>query len=131
MASPQAEAVKDQMRERREAAPAEPPSLEDQRLMTAALFAEMATEPDGVTYEEVNAGGVPAMWIVPEGADDDRVLQYVHGGGYVIMSMHTHRRMVAHIAKAAGVRALSVDYRLAPEHPHPAAVDDSVTAYGC
>jgi monoterpene epsilon-lactone hydrolase len=129
VASPQAEAAKEQMRQRRDAAPAAPPSLEEQRAFTAVLFAEMATEPDGVTYEQIDAGGVPAMWIVPDGAPEDRVLQYVHGGGYVIMSMHTHRRMVGHVAKAAGVRALSVDYRLAPEHPHPAAVDDSVTAY--
>jgi acetyl esterase/lipase len=66
---------------------------------------------------------------MPDGAADDRVLQYVHGGGYVLMSAETHRKMVSHIAKAIGCRALNVDYRLAPEHPHPAAVEDSVTAY--
>jgi monoterpene epsilon-lactone hydrolase len=128
MASAEAEAAKDQMRQRRAAAPPEPPSLEEQRAF-AVLFTDLGTEPDGVTYEEVDAGGVPAMWVVPDGADRDGVLQYVHGGGYVICSMHTHRRMIGHIAKAAGIRALNVDYRLAPEHPHPAAVDDSVTAY--
>jgi epsilon-lactone hydrolase len=54
---------------------------------------------------------------------------YLHGGGYVILSMRSHTRLVAHIATAAGCRALNVDYRLAPEHPHPAAVDDALAAY--
>jgi monoterpene epsilon-lactone hydrolase len=128
MASAQAEAVKEQIRQFRESVIDSQPSLEEQRA-NAASFTDLTTEPDGVSYEEVDAGGVPAMWVVPEGADDERVLEYVHGGGYVICSMHTHRRMVGHIAKAAGIRALNVDYRLAPEHPHPAAVDDSVAAY--
>jgi epsilon-lactone hydrolase len=92
-------------------------------------FSQLTAEPDGVRCEAVNAGGVPAQWIIPAGAAEDRVLQYVHGGGYVLMSAETHRKMVGHIAKAIGCRALNVDYRLAPEHPHPAPVEDSVIAY--
>jgi epsilon-lactone hydrolase len=128
MASAQAEAVKEQIRQFGEQIVGAHPTVEEQRA-NAEAFADLTTEPDGVTYEDVDAGGIPAMWVAPDHAAPDRVLQYVHGGGYVICSMHTHRRMVGHIAKAAGVRALNVDYRLAPEHPHPAAVDDSVAAY--
>jgi epsilon-lactone hydrolase len=128
MASAQAEAVKDMLRQFGAAESDSSVTLEQLRA-NGATFGELTTEPDGVTYEDVDADGVPAMWVVPDGAAQDRVLQYVHGGGYVICSAATHRRLVGHIAKAAGVRALNVDYRLAPEHPHPAAVDDSVTAY--
>jgi monoterpene epsilon-lactone hydrolase len=128
MASAQAEAVKDVLRQLG-AAEAEPAATLEEMRANGAMFGELTAEPDGVSYEDVDAGGVPAMWVTPEGAAEDRVLQYVHGGGYVICSMQTHRRLVGHIAKAAGIRALNVDYRLAPEHPHPAAVDDSVTAY--
>jgi acetyl esterase/lipase len=128
VASPEAEAVKDMLSQLRAADAETPATLEEMRA-NGAMFGELTVEPEGVTYEEVDAGGVPALWVVPEGAAEDCALQYLHGGGYVICSAHTHRRLVGHIAKAVGVRALSVDYRLAPEHPHPAAVDDSVTAY--
>jgi acetyl esterase/lipase len=57
------------------------------------------------------------------------VLQYVHGGGYVIGAAHYYRNLTGHLAKAIGCRVLNVDYRLAPEHPHPAPVQDSTTAY--
>ena len=130
MASPQAEQMKATLRESRaNAAGAPPPSLEQMREMANAMLAAMATVPDGVRFEAVDAGGVPAIWVVPEGATTDRVIQYLHGGGYVIGSASTHQNMVGHLAKATGCRALSVDYRLAPEHPHPAAVNDSITVY--
>jgi monoterpene epsilon-lactone hydrolase len=128
MASEQAEAVKDVLRSFREQVLQGQPTLEEQRAGGEA-FGEMTAPPSGVTYTDVDAGGIPAEWVVPEGSADDRVLMYVHGGGYVICSMRTHSKMVGHIAKAAGVKALNVDYRLAPEHPHPAAVNDSVAAY--
>lgn len=86
-------------------------------------------EPERVMYAEVDAGGVPAMWCIPEGCAEDRVLLYAHGGGGVVGSMHTHRKLVGHLAKAAGTRALVPDYRLAPEHPFPAGVEDCVAAY--
>jgi epsilon-lactone hydrolase len=131
MASAQAEAIKDQLRAFREevlGGDGSPPSLEEQRA-GADAFADLTAEPTGVTYRDVVAGGVPAIWVEPDGAAGDRVIQYVHGGGYVLMSARTHAKLVGHIAKATGCRALSVDYRLAPEHPHPAAVTDSVAAY--
>jgi acetyl esterase/lipase len=72
---------------------------------------------------------VPAEWIVAPGAAEDRYVLYLHGGGYVMGSINTHREMVSRISRAAGVRALALDYRLAPESPFPAAVDDATGAY--
>ncbi|WP_372911243.1 alpha/beta hydrolase [Salinigranum sp.] len=88
-----------------------------------------AAEPERATYAEVDAGGIPALWCIPEDCASDRVLLYCHGGGYMVGSMHLSRKVAAHIAKTAGIRALVIDYRLAPEHPHPAPVEDAVTAY--
>jgi epsilon-lactone hydrolase len=93
------------------------------------VMASAASEPAGVSVELVDAGGVPAMWLIPEGGAEDRAIQYVHGGGYVLGSMHLYRNLCGHLATQAGCRVLDVDYRLAPEHPHPAAVQDSTTAY--
>jgi epsilon-lactone hydrolase len=86
-------------------------------------------EPEGVGYREVDAGGVPAMWCLPDGAATDRAIIWTHGGGYVVGSMHSHRKVAGHLAKAAGVPVLVLDYRRAPEHPHPAPVEDAVAAY--
>ncbi|MFP6638957.1 MAG: alpha/beta hydrolase [Myxococcota bacterium] len=103
----------------------------DVAAMRAGMEAMVATSvvPEGTSCEPVDAGGVPAEWLDGPGIDRDRVLLYFHGGGYVIGSIATHRAMVARIAAAAGVRALIIDYRLAPEHPFPAAVDDATAAY--
>ncbi len=132
MASPQAEAVKAQMREMRDSLDpnAAAPTLEEQRAGSMAAIGAMGTMPADVDVEDVEVpGGIPAQWITPAGADPNKVVLYLHGGGYVILSMRSHTRLVAHIAAAAGCRALNVDYRLAPEHPHPAAVDDALAAY--
>lgn len=86
-------------------------------------------EPGGVDYIETDAGGVPALWAAPNGAAEDRVLLCAHGGGYVVGSMYTHRKIYAHVAKAAGVRALIVDYRRAPENVHPGPVNDMARSY--
>jgi len=83
--------------------------------------------PSDVTYTPANAGGVRAEWIAPPGAPEDQAILYLHGGGYVFGSIH--REMVARIAKTTGRRALLLDYRLAPEHPFPAAVEDALAAY--
>ena len=72
---------------------------------------------------------VPASWIQPEGADSGRVILYAHGGAYILGSPQTHLEMVYRFAKEAGARALSVDYRLLPENPYPACIDDVVDAY--
>jgi len=82
-----------------------------------------------VTHQSVDAGGVPAEWVsVPE-SRSDRVILFLHGGGYVIGSVNTHRELASRVARATRARALVVDYRLAPEHPFPAAVEDATAAY--
>lgn len=83
---------------------------------------------EGVAFEPVDAGGVPAEWVVPAKADD-RVFIYFHGGGYCCGSIATHRVMASFLANAAGGRVLNVDYRLAPEHPYPAGLEDAISAY--
>lgn len=92
------------------------------------LLGGMSPMPDGVRCDPVDTGGVPAEWITPATVDE-RTILYLHGGGYVIGSLTSHRALVARIAIAARARALLIDYRLAPEHPYPAAVDDATTAY--
>jgi len=82
-----------------------------------------------VKCEAVSAGGVPAEWIVPPGAAGDRVILYLHGGGYVMGSINTHRAMIARIARASEAKALALNYRMAPEDPFPTAVDDATAAY--
>jgi epsilon-lactone hydrolase len=82
---------------------------------------DVATEPGGVDYVKTEAGGVRAMWLLPAGRVEDKVLLCLHGGGFVGGSMYAHRRLYAHIAKRTGLGALVLDYRLLPEHPHPAA----------
>jgi acetyl esterase/lipase len=93
-------------------------------LMTAA-----APLPEGTRTSAVDAGGIPCEWIELEGAEPDRAILYLHGGGYTMGSIATHRALVARLSGASGMRALAVDYRLAPEHPFPAAVEDATAAY--
>jgi len=93
------------------------------------LIVAVATEPEGVTYDPVNADGVPAEWAVPSNARAGRALLYLHGGGYTMGSLSAYRRLVGHLATAAAMAVLSVDYRLAPEHPFPAGLDDAVTGF--
>lgn len=84
---------------------------------------------DDVKLEPVDLGGVPAEWSVVPGSDASKVLLYIHGGGYCSGSIISHRRMVTEAGRAAGRRTLAVDYRLAPEHPFPAALEDVLKAW--
>lgn len=81
------------------------------------------------TFEAVDANGVPADWILTPNSAQDRVILYLHGGGFVMGSRETYRRMASELAEAAAAKVLLIDYRLAPEHPYPAAIEDGVTAY--
>ena len=103
-------------------------SFADQRAAIESLTA-MAPRPEDVTFTPLEAGGRPAEWVAAPGAGEQQALLYLHGGGYCIGSIKTHRLLAADLSRAAGVRVLLVDYRLAPEHPFPAAVDDAVAAY--
>jgi phosphinothricin tripeptide acetyl hydrolase len=85
--------------------------------------------PPEVKVERVSAPVAPAEWLRPPGAVAGRVVLYLHGGGYVIGSPRSHRHLAAAIATAGQASALLLDYRLAPEHPYPAAVDDATAAY--
>jgi epsilon-lactone hydrolase len=85
--------------------------------------------PADVAVEPVTAGGVRAEWTSTPGDSSDAALLYLHGGGYVIGSLDSHRHLVAEAGRAAGCWALALDYRLAPEHPFPAAVEDAVGGY--
>ena len=84
---------------------------------------------DDVTVESVTAAGVPAEWTSTPNANPNRAILYVHGGGYVIGSLDSHRHTVAEMGRAAATRVLALDYRMAPENPFPAAVEDTVAAY--
>jgi acetyl esterase/lipase len=92
-------------------------------------WGDLTAEPRGVDYIETDANGVPAMWLVPKGCAEDRVVLCMHGGGFVGGSMYSHRKLFGHLAKAAAVRGLVFDYRLTPQHTHPAQVEDAITAY--
>ena len=82
-----------------------------------------------VTVTPVSAAGVNAEWTATPNAAANRAILYVHGGGYVIGSLDSHRHVVAEIGRAAATRVLALDYRMAPEHPFPAAVDDALAGY--
>jgi monoterpene epsilon-lactone hydrolase len=103
-------------------------TLEDDRVSYETMLSAMTLEND-ITTERVGACGVPAEWIVAPNADHATVMLYLHGGGYVLGSMRTHRVMLAHLARASGCKVLGLEYRLAPENPFPAPVDDTLTAY--
>jgi len=85
--------------------------------------------PEGVTVEKTQMAGVPGEWLKPDGAGGKGALLYLHGGGYALGSSRSHRHMCAAIAQALGSPVLLIDYRRAPEHPFPAAVDDAVAVY--
>jgi monoterpene epsilon-lactone hydrolase len=85
--------------------------------------------PADVTVERVNANGVRAEWTSTPDADPSGAILYLHGGGYVICSLDSHRHLMAEVGRASGTRTLAIDYRLAPEHPFPAPVEDTVAAY--
>jgi acetyl esterase/lipase len=82
-----------------------------------------------VELEAVDVDGLLGEWSIVPGSDSSRVLLFFHGGGYCSGSIVSHRRMVTEAGRAAGVRTLAVEYRLAPEHPFPAAYDDALKAW--
>ncbi|NGZ86881.1 alpha/beta hydrolase [Duganella aceris] len=85
--------------------------------------------PDGVTIEEIDMGGIPATVVAPEVVQDGRILLYLHGGGYVVGSPAGYHGLAGHYAKLLRAKVYMPDYRLAPEHPFPAAIDDSLASY--
>jgi monoterpene epsilon-lactone hydrolase len=86
------------------------------------------TEPAGVTYREAADAPVPATWCIPPRSEDGRAIVYAHGGGFVVGSRHSHRKLGGHLATHCATPVLVVDYRRAPEHPYPAQVEDTISA---
>jgi epsilon-lactone hydrolase len=103
-------------------------TIEELRAATEAMTSALPP-PRSITFQRVEAGGVPAEWVSAKDARPDRTVLYFHGGGYVVGSVRTHRALVSRISRAARARVLSLDYRLAPENPFPAAVEDGFAAY--
>ena len=95
------------------------------KIETMNRFARL---PAGVRCTPVSANGVPAEWVAPPDPPAGALL-YLHGGAYAMGSIHSHRDLVARLAVAAGLRALVIEYRLAPENPYPAALQDALAAY--
>ncbi|CAO4195191.1 alpha/beta hydrolase [Methylorubrum extorquens] len=105
-----------------------PADLTERRARVDALAADYALPPD-VRVEPIDAHGVPAEWTSTPAANGECVILFLHGGGYVSGSLKSHRHMVAQAGREALARTLALGYRLAPEHPFPAALDDALTGY--
>jgi acetyl esterase/lipase len=104
------------------------PEISEARVRFEKMADFLGGAPDA-KCEKVDAGGVPAEWVAAPGFDPERAVLYLHGGGYAIGSINTHRRLAYDISAACGARMLVIDYRLAPEHPFPAAVEDAAKAW--
>jgi epsilon-lactone hydrolase len=114
----------DALRDRRKASAGQtPPTLEELRASFTPAD-RIHPIPDDVLVTDVDAGGVPAHWLVAPGVDTGRVLLFLHGGGYELGSLRSDGELAARLGRAAGMRVLFPEYRLAPEHPFPAAIDD-------
>ena len=100
----------------------------ERRARLDAVGAACPTAAD-IRLEAIDAGGIPAEWSLAPGSDSSKVLLFFHGGGYCSGSIASHRGMVTEAGRAAKVRTLAVEYRLAPEHPFPAALEDALAAY--
>lgn len=104
-------------------------SIQEQRRRIETLARLIIRFPKGVTKESVRAGKVEAEWVVPVKSNADTAVLYLHGGGYTLCSPATHRGLTGAIALACKSRMLVPNYRLAPEHPFPAALEDAIATY--
>jgi monoterpene epsilon-lactone hydrolase len=105
-------------------------SIADLRQLVEKSAGRFGKLPAGIGVSPANINGMAAERIMPAGAGKDQVILYFHGGGYVVGSCPAHRAIVAKFVKDSGVGALLFGYRLAPEHPFPAALEDAMAAYG-
>jgi monoterpene epsilon-lactone hydrolase len=124
MSKSEIDAIREMLRAR-----ARPVGWAERRERLDAIGQVSPVEPD-IKLEAVDAGGVPAEWSLAPGSDAAKVLMFLHGGGYCSGSITSHRGMVTRVGRAAGVRTLALNYRLAPEHPFPSALTDALAAYG-
>ncbi|HEX4094481.1 MAG TPA: alpha/beta hydrolase [Trebonia sp.] len=128
MPSQAMQTVMDGLREQRTASAGAPPTLAERRA-TFAPGGQPHPVPDDVQVTDVTAGGVAAHWLTAPGADAGRVLLFLHGGGFEFGSVRSDGELAARLGRSAGMRVLFPEYRLAPEHHFPAAIDDVVAAY--
>lgn len=105
------------------------PAALSERRRRLDMLGEQSALPAGLRTEAVNANGVAAEWTATPDADLNRVILYLHGGAYISGSIASHRAMVAEAGRQAGVRTLALGYRLAPENPYPAALQDALAGY--
>ncbi|WP_326949202.1 alpha/beta hydrolase [Amycolatopsis sp. NBC_01307] len=125
MPSPEMQAVIDELRLRKQARAGQaPPTVDDLRAGFAPAGRPPEAIPDDVTVTAVDAGGVPAHWLSAPGADAGRTLLFLHGGGFSLGSLRSHGELAARLGRATGMRVLFPEYRLVPEHPFPAGVED-------
>ena len=127
MASVELQELLEMFAERAAANAANAPTLEERRDGANKMGARFENL-DGITLQPVDADGVPAEWVSAPEAGSEAIL-YLHGGGYVTGSILSHRGMAANLSRTSGSRVLLIDYRLSPEHTHPAQVQDAHTAY--
>ena len=111
-------------RGRQRASARQAPATVDEARAAFAPAGSLHPVPDDVLVSEVSAGGVPAYWLAAPGVDAERVLLFLHGGGYELGSLRSDGELAARLGRASGMRVLFPEYRLAPEHPFPAAIDD-------
>lgn len=104
-------------------------SITDFRDQCEKSAARLAKTAEGVAFKQESIEGINCEWLIPQGAPEDKVIFYVHGGGYVSGCCRDHRGFISKYARQNGVTTLIYDYRLAPEHPYPAALEDSVKVY--
>ncbi len=123
MESPEIEAIRGSLK-----ATPRPTGLVERRARLESLGARYRLPAD-VRTEQVDANGVPAEWTMTPSADADRVIMFLHGGAYISGSIASHRHVMAELGQQAGARTLALGYRLAPEHPFPAALDDALAGY--
>jgi monoterpene epsilon-lactone hydrolase len=124
MSKSEIDAIREMLRAR-----ARPVGWAERRERLDAIGQASPVEPD-IKLAAVDAGGVPAEWSLAPGSDPTKVLMFLHGGGYCSGSIASHCGMVTRVGRAAGVRTLALNYRLAPEHPFPSALTDALAAYG-
>ena len=125
MASPQLQSLIETLRSR----PSRGDITIEQARTGLEALSEIVKPAADVQCEPVDVDGVPGEWVAASNADAERILYYLHGGGYTIGSIKSHRELVSRLSRATAARALLVEYRLAPENRFPAALEDALTGY--
>jgi monoterpene epsilon-lactone hydrolase len=121
--------VIDAIRNRQQASAGQAPATLEERRAAFTPGDRLHPVPADVLVTQVNAGGVPAYWLAAPGADTGRVLLFLHGGGFEFGSVRSDGELAARLGRASGMRVLFPEYRLAPEHPFPAAIDDVLAVW--